>query len=62
MLQKLNLHCGYCYKPTARRLANFKVKDDFECYSESYIKCFWGLCDHQRNDIGFVSKKPDKGI
>ncbi|GBP71384.1 hypothetical protein EVAR_20484_1 [Eumeta japonica] len=35
------------FKPKERRLALFRVKDDYECYSESYIKCFWGMCDKQ---------------
>lgn len=52
MLVKQRLKCDGCIKPSARRLALFQAKDEYECYAESYVKCFWGLCDvvHKSNE------------
>lgn len=50
------IKCTNCFKPTIRRLANFKANDEYECYGENYIKCFWELCDYQRSSENFIPK------
>lgn len=50
MIVKPRIKCENCIKPIARRLALFQAKDEYECYSESYVKCFWGLCDLHKSE------------
>ncbi|OWR51356.1 hypothetical protein KGM_206661 [Danaus plexippus plexippus] len=45
-----------------RRLANFEASDEYECYTESYIKCFWGLCDHQKSMHALITKSNSEVI
>ncbi|KAJ8719602.1 hypothetical protein PYW08_011777 [Mythimna loreyi] len=52
--QRLNLKCENCIKPVMRRLALFQAKDEYECYAESYVKCFWGLCDMHRSNEDII--------
>ncbi|VVC94402.1 unnamed protein product [Leptidea sinapis] len=60
MMHKISFHCNDCFKPTMRRLANFKPKDEFECYAESYVKGFWDLCEYRKSEDSFLSKTTDK--
>lgn len=53
--------CGGCYKPEKRRLGTMQSKDEYDCYVESYIKCFWGLCDRQKNETSFTVKPDGAG-
>ncbi|KAL0828817.1 hypothetical protein ABMA28_003728, partial [Loxostege sticticalis] len=50
----------HCFKPVGKRLALFGAKDEYECYAESYVKCFWGLCDHQKSVDAFAKKSECK--
>lgn len=60
-IEKLKLKCSDCFQPTLRRLANFREKDDYECYGESYVKCFWGLCELHKSNHEFIRPTSDKG-
>lgn len=61
MIVKPRLSCESCIKPVARRLALFEPKDEYECYAESYVKCFWGLCDLHKSDVSLVPKAINQG-
>ncbi|XP_047997843.1 uncharacterized protein LOC125235345 [Leguminivora glycinivorella] len=51
--------CSNCYKPIERRLGLFQAQDDYECYADSYVKCFWGLCDVRHESKECLRAQPD---
>lgn len=61
MFVKPHLKCDGCIRPVARRLALFQAKDEYECYAESYVKCFWGLCDMHKSNENFVPVPETQG-
>ncbi|KPI92570.1 hypothetical protein RR46_13791 [Papilio xuthus] len=40
---------------------DFKGNDEYDCYSENYIKCFWDLCDYHKSVESFVTKPKEQG-
>ncbi|CAG9100659.1 unnamed protein product [Plutella xylostella] len=54
-------NCRHCFKPPVRRLALLQTTDDYECYAESYVKCFWGMC-HQHKSVEAFTLENDKRI
>jgi hypothetical protein len=60
-MYKKNGKC-HCYKPVSWRPNLIRDGAGDECYAESYIKCFWGLCDHQKSVDSFTNKADTKGI
>ncbi|KOB68995.1 Bone morphogenetic protein 10 [Operophtera brumata] len=53
--------CEGCFRPAKRRLATMQTPH-YECYAESYVKCFWNLCDHQSSTTSFLVKSKGHGI
>ncbi|KAF9422912.1 hypothetical protein HW555_001455 [Spodoptera exigua] len=62
MLAKPQFKCEGCLKPAARRLGLFQAKDEYECYAESYVKCFWGLCDLHKSHENILPTKEIKVV
>ncbi|KAI8432199.1 hypothetical protein MSG28_004655 [Choristoneura fumiferana] len=54
-----DIECEKCYKPVGRRLGLFEARDDYECYTERYVKCFWGLCDRRHSSHASILSKSD---
>ncbi|KAJ0176131.1 hypothetical protein K1T71_008305 [Dendrolimus kikuchii] len=54
--------CDGCYKPVYKRLALIQATDEYECYAERYVKCFWSLCDYQKSTDNFTHNHSDQVI
>lgn len=51
-----------CAKPVRNKLTFFESMDVYECYSESYVKCFWSLCDQHKSIESIPQKHISRGI